>query len=70
MFYGIIKVEVREMIIKVFCHNCKADIMAYKDEKGIMKYECHRCGAVNIAKPMSRRKIKIELIVASDQVII
>ena len=56
--------------MKVFCHNCKADIMAYKDEKGTMKYVCQRCGTVNIAKLMSRRKIKIELISPCDQVII
>lgn len=55
---------------KVFCHNCKADIVAYKDEKGTMKYMCRRCGAVNISKPISRRKIKIELIAPQNQVII
>ena len=58
------------MVMKVFCHNCKADIMAYKDEKGTMKYVCQRCGTVNIAKLMSRRKIKIELIAPNEQVTI
>ncbi len=58
------------MEVKVFCHNCKADIMAYRNDKGIMKYVCPKCGAVNISKPMSRRKIKIELIAPYDQVII
>lgn len=49
-------------IVDVFCHNCRKCIAAYKNEKGVMKYQCSHCGAVNISSQKGRRKIIIELI--------
>ncbi len=49
-------------LVKDFCHNCKKDVIAYRDEKGASKYLCRHCGAVNVSKKMTRRMIRIEVI--------
>ncbi len=49
-------------VFRGFCHNCRNDLIIYRDEEGVSKSVCSRCGAINVSKVMSRRKIQIEVI--------
>lgn len=55
--------------VKEVCHNCHLEITAWQDEKGMTKYQCPRCGAVSVSKPISRRQIQITVIAPKGQVI-
>lgn len=49
-------------VVRAFCHNCRKDLNVYRDENGVSRSQCKHCGAVNISKIMSRRKVRIEVI--------
>ena len=50
------------VVVRSFCHNCKKDLIVYREAKGVSKSQCKYCGAVNVSKIMTRRKICIEVI--------
>jgi len=56
---NIIETEATEKLnlqtVRQFCHNCKEDVVAVKDEKGGAVFTCPICGALNEIKYISRR---------------
>lgn len=56
--------------VKVVCNNCLRQTIGYRDENGMIKYQCPRCGAVNISKVMGRRHIQFDLYAPSGQELI
>lgn len=39
-----------------YCRNCGAKITGYRDEKGVVKTTCVKCGAATVSRQISRRQ--------------
>lgn len=47
--------------IKVICNNCFQFVVAIRDETGLIKYQCPRCGAYTISKAVGRRHLQLDI---------
>lgn len=56
--------------VKVLCLNCHSMINAWRDEEGLTKSKCPRCGTVTVSKVMSRRHVQYDVFAPSGQQLI
>lgn len=54
-------IKLKPKAIKVVCTNCFHLMTGYRDENGMIKYQCTRCGAKSISKVMSRRHAQLDI---------
>ena len=45
---------------KRLCTNCGQVIIGYRNDKGLVKLQCPKCGLVMVSKRMSRRHERID----------
>lgn len=50
-------IKLKPKAIKVVCNNCFRITTGYRDENGVIKYQCTRCGATSVSKVMGRRHV-------------
>lgn len=46
---------------KRLCTNCGQVIIGYRNDKGLVKLQCPKCGLVMVSKRMSRRNERIDI---------
>ena len=59
--------KLKPKAVKVVCNNCFHITTGFRDESGVIKYQCARCGAVSISKVMGRRHIHLDMYAPSGQ---
>lgn len=64
------RMKLKPKAVKVVCNNCFQQTMGIRDENGIIKYQCSRCGAKNISKVMGRRHIQLDMYAPNGQELI
>lgn len=64
------KVQLKTKVVKVICNNCFQQTVGIRDETGIIKYRCSKCGAVTISKVMGRRHIQFDMYAPHGQELI
>lgn len=62
--------KLKEKTVKVICNNCFQQTIGLRDETGVIKYRCSKCGTVTISKVMSRRHIQFDMYAPQGQEII
>ena len=63
-------IRLKPKAIKVVCSNCFQQTTVYRDENGMIKFQCSRCGAKSISKVMSRRHVQLDIYAPSSQELI
>lgn len=61
---------VRKMKVKavrVVCNNCFQQTIGIRDETGVIKYRCSRCGALTVSKVMGRRHVQYDMYAPQGQ---
>ena len=53
--------------VKVICNNCFQQTFGLRDETGMIKYRCAKCGTVTISKVMSRGHIQFDMYAPQGQ---
>lgn len=53
--------------VKVICNNCFQQTIGLRDETGMIKYRCAKCGTVTISKVMGRRHIQFDMYAPQGQ---
>lgn len=48
--------------VRIYCCNCGVIITGYKNLKGIVKFQCSRCGTKMISTPKGNKELSIKLI--------
>ncbi len=56
--------------VKVLCINCQCMIDAWRDETGLTKSKCPKCGSVTVSRVMSRRHMQLDMYAPKGQQII
>ena len=56
--------------VRVVCNNCFQQTIGFRDENGMIKYRCSRCGAVTISKVMGRRHVQYDMYAPHGQELI
>jgi ferredoxin len=46
--------------VKRYCHYCGTVINGYKDNKGVFKGQCEKCGVCVVSRPAGRRSEKTQ----------
>lgn len=54
-------IKLKPKAIKVVCNNCFRITTGYRDENGVIKYQCTRCGATSVSKVMGRRHVQLDI---------
>lgn len=62
--------KLKAKAVKVVCNNCFQQTIGWRDETGVIKYRCTKCGTVTISKAMSRRHIQFDMYAPQGQEII
>lgn len=56
--------------VEVMCLNCYKKITAWRDEKGMTKSKCPRCGTITITKVKTRRHVQYDVYAPDGQTVI
>lgn len=62
--------KLKPKAVKVVCNNCFKITTGYRDEDGVIKYQCAKCGATSISKVMGRRHVHLDMYAPIGQEII
>lgn len=62
--------KLKEKLINVICNNCFQQIIGFRDEKGLIKYHCPKCGSVTVSRVIGRRHIQLDMYAPQGQEII
>ncbi len=54
-------IKLKPKAIKVICNNCFQPTMGVRDENGVIKYQCTKCGTLTVSKVMGRRHIQLDV---------
>lgn len=60
-------IRLKPKAIKVVCNNCFRITTGYRDENGVVKYQCTRCGATSVSKVMGRRHVQLDVYAPAGQ---
>ena len=60
-------IKLKPKAIKVVCNNCFRITTGYRDENGVIKYQCTRCGATSVSKVMGRRHVQLDTYAPAGQ---
>ena len=60
-------IKLKPKAIKVVCNNCFRITTGYRDENGVVKYQCTRCGATSVSKVMGRRHVQLDVYAPAGQ---
>ena len=66
----IFEMAVRKMkakAVRVVCNNCFQQTIGIRDETGVIKYRCSRCGALTVSKVMGRRHVQYDMYAPQGQ---
>ncbi len=64
------KLRLKAKAIKVVCNNCFEKIIGFRDETGLLKYQCPKCGTVTVSKVVGRRHIQLDVYAPKGQELI
>ncbi len=64
------KLKLNEKAVKVICNNCFQETLGLRDESGVIKFKCPKCGTLTVSKVMSRRHVQIDMYAPQGQVVI
>lgn len=59
-----------EKPVRVICTNCRSENVGWRDETGMTKVQCPKCGAVTVSKVMSRRHVQLDIYAPKGQELI
>ena len=59
--------KMKEKAVRVTCNNCFQQTIGFRDEAGVVKYRCTRCGALTVSKVMSRRHVQYDMYAPQGQ---
>ena len=51
--------KMKAKAVRVVCNNCFQQTIGIRDETGVVKYRCSRCGALTVSKVMGRRHVQL-----------
>ena len=60
-------IKLKPKAVKVVCNNCFRITTGYRDENGVVKYQCTRCGATSVSKVMGRRHVQLDIYAPAGQ---
>ncbi len=60
-------IKLKPKAVKVVCNNCFRITTGYRDENGVVKYQCTRCGATSVSKVMGRRHVQLDVYAPAGQ---
>ena len=60
-------IKLKPKAVKVVCNNCFRITTGYRDENGVVKYQCARCGATSVSKVMGRRHVQLDVYAPAGQ---
>ncbi len=60
----------KEKPVKVHCLNCHNEVIGFRDDTGITKIQCPRCGSVSVSKVMGRRHVRVDIFAPKGQELI
>ena len=59
--------KMKAKAVRVICNNCFQQTIGFRDETGVVKYRCTRCGALTVSKVMSRRHVQYDMYAPQGQ---
>lgn len=62
--------KLKEKPIAMVCNNCFRQHIGIRDETGLIKFQCPRCGSVTVSRVMGRRHVQIDLYAPKGQQLI
>lgn len=64
------RIKLKPKVVRTVCNNCLQQAECIRDENGIIKYKCVRCGTLIVSKVLGRRHIQLDLYAPSGQELI
>jgi len=61
------KKSYKEKPVKVFCNNCGNAVIGMRDETGLTKVRCPRCGTLTASRIIGRRHIRVDVYAPQGQ---
>lgn len=64
------KMKLKEKPIVVVCNNCFKQTIGIRDETGLIKFQCSKCGCVTVSKVIGRRHVQTDIYAPKGQELI
>ena len=62
--------KLKPKIIRAVCNNCFGKVEGYRNETGLIRFQCGKCGTTMVSKVIGRRHVQLDVYAPQGQELI